>query len=1516
MEEDSRPSVYLNVPITDAERRAQVAEAAVRDDSSERLLPEPRQPSPEFQSAQSSAQLQAPVPSRFPSIHAPPVIRQYAPRFSQRPEVRQYVPISPVPEEDEPESIRLRPHSAVVTDDGYLLPSPGPMPTLWTPIWLKRWFLGLFALVFVAFLIALVLLWHFDEQNDGFHVDQGTNHDAWTYTPTVIVVVVVAAWRMVDHQSKLAMPYDALQDGPIKPSESLLVDYISNFQLVSLLEAFKNSHFAVIASITGFMLLKVVTVFATGLLVALPTQVTQKDAIVRARGFSADSFDPNAALTSSAFPAQPVYAYYGSMAQGVPLENGVRFDLAYSALTVSSDTPIGDDATISGEVDAFVPTMTCKTLNVQLGTPRIVNDTNSASAFATSSNITFTINAGDVCSQLSSVAVPADNPYTEILPKHQVTGTMQQVFCGTTNASVPDSNGPKGLLFTITDISYRQTLFDNATDLAGGSFIIASDVSRMLSNMTNVFCTPSYSMTRAQITNNTRLLESNNAVSVTLKDGASNSTLSGFSNWNATIVLTQASIAAQVLFGDTINDDTISDSSAIFTLMALTRGSQNIDTLINPDAMISAAQDTSKGLLSQYAHQVLRAADDADVDGGKVTRQERRLRVNDVSVWTMASASGLLFFFCVALIFIAPRAVVPRDPSSIAAMATMLTRSTELNRLLRKQGAPSYANQKSALAGFEFGTAIATTDSGTRSFKIVTSEGEPDEPTTKPTMDIKWWVPITATFPFLTLTLILPLGLIVALELIQRHSDDHNGFYTVADDKWTEIYSHYIPGLVMLILAAFVNMLDFNVALFTPWNNLAEGNAIHRRSVLNNILGRSPPSAFLQALRTRSLGAMLSIIAAALASLLAVIASGLYYVQHYTVDGASISLTQVDSFDLQWPNSFSNDNGAAAITSLIMHQNFSYPQFTYEGLVFPKLSLNNSALTKDTLTTVSGSSSHVLPAVRANLKCDVLASDSFSLSTEKAGTDSAYATDQAFITARAALPDSCQLGGSKGTDDFVLYENNFELPPGGKGTFAGAQLDLLFGENATTYGNYGENRGQYISDNPPVGCPSLAFTFGHFQLDSTDRSQVTTMVCYQEIQGLNANVTLLPNSTTIDSSHPPAVVESSIFLHDNPLSNSSGVKTFDFRIQNNLAQEVTVFNGEGGTPATNPSTTNTFDIFFQAIINGSEPHDPATLAGPDNQDVLIDAINRFYRIYMAQAISANMRGPLNSLSTSSRLLRRQTSSTITSLTTVDTPRLVQDKDSKLILQILLGIMTALAASAWLTTKFQRVLPCNPCSMAGKMSLLAGSDLCHSADDGLCECCGKPRRRSFGHDDDNRPESIHAGPEENGDETDERQQVIPDGAEWMPASQFETVFGGKRYSMGWWRERRLVGKRRRFGVDIGARADGADDQDWELGERRPEGTGFSDFMMRGGDRDGRGEYSRFGGRSRGASVSGPSPEPGATEGRGGQMMNMPREPSPGVYVPETGRTGQPFYHDGGGPGPSTLAGRRSPVGGEA
>ncbi|KIV94003.1 hypothetical protein PV10_05167 [Exophiala mesophila] len=1504
---DKETSVYLDVPVTESERTRARQQEQIRQrleldnaDASDRLLPEPRYIDDSSSSANN-------VPLRFPSIHTASEVRQQSPSI-QPPRPIQPAPcpvhghqrssIPPIYEEDEPEATTLRdlPSRFSNDDEGLLLPAAGPVPPLWSPIWLRKWFLAIFSLVFTLFFIALILLWYYDRENDGFAVTEGTSHYAWAYAPTVIVVFVVAAWRMVDHHAKLAMPFDALQDGPVKASESLLVDYISSFQLVSLVQAARNAHLAVITSVTGFVLLKIITVFSTGLLVLLPTAMRLSDVTINTLPFDAASFDPAVDLDPATFSSFPVYAYYGTLVQGVPLDNGLTLDLAYSTVTLDTESPLPDGATIEAKVDAFVPTFECKELDLTVDSPRVVDDSNAAEALADSANISLTIKAGDACSGASSVQVPADDPYTEITPDRQVLGTLQEIYCGSPNASESDSAGPVGILFTATDITYQQSLFDNATDLAGGTFTIAGNVSRTLNTITNIFCTASYTITQVKITHDTRLADSSQAITIESVGDASNTTLPKLSDWNLTSIYTRSSVAAQALFGDTINQDTISDSSAMFQLMALAQGSDNIDVLLNPAQLMTAAEQTYKGIISQYAHQNLRATSTSPAEDDKVSVNTPRLRVNDVSVWTMGPLSAVLALLAITLIFIAPRHVVPRDPSSIASIATILSRSVELNRILRRRGPPNLKNQKLALSGYEFGSAIATSDSGRASYKIVTSEGVSDEPDS-PSEPLKWWLPVSATIPFLVITLIIPVVLVIVLEVLQRSSNKNNGLFSVADDKWTEVYSHYIPSLVMLIMASLINMLDFNVALFAPWSNLARGNAISKRSVLNNLLGRSPPAAFLQAFKTRNFGAVMSILAATLASILAVIASGLYTVEHFTEDGPSLTLRVTDSFGLTWDDSFTTDKGAAAMVDMIMHKNMQYPHFTYEGLALPSLLLDNSEIGTNFQDVIGGSYSEKLEVLRGNLRCEILDEDSFDLSTEDAA-DSAYPTDMAFVTVNAPLPESCHLGGSSGDDSVVTYENNFALLADGQETFAGAQLDLLFGENATIYGNFGEDRGQYIGDNPPVGCPSLAFTFGKFELGSDDKSQVTTMICYQEIHKLEANVTMKWNSTMLDPEHPPVVDNGSVEVMENP-ANSSGVESFDFRIQNNLAEEMTLFSGGNGTPASNPSAVSTVDIYFQAIIDGPNGHDPASLVGKDNQQALEDAINEFYQMYMAQVISANMRVP--ETNQGRRLSRRQSSNTIDATSSVVHTRLVQHKLSKIVLQVLLCVMTGLAAASWLTTKFRRVLPCNPCSLAGTMSLLAGSDLCYAEDEGICECCGKTRRRSFGLEASSRPQSIHVRPDEDvlEEEQDERQQLIPAGAEWMRQDQFSVIFGGKRYSTGWWRERAGIGKRRRFGVDVGERADGADDQDWELGPRKPEGSGFEGFMMRGGDRQGRGEYQSLGAHGRRPSAT--SPDPGyMRDGNSGFETNRP-----------------PIGPGGGGPGPATLARRSTSImGGEA
>ena len=548
--------------------------------------------------------------------------------------------------------------------------------------------------------------------------------------------------------------------------------------------------------------------------------------------------------------------------------------------------------------------------------------------------------------------------------------------------------------------------------------------------------------------------------------------------------------------------------------------------------------------------------------------------------------------------------------------------------------------------------------------------------------------------------------------------------------------------------------------------------------------------------------------------MLTIVVSGLYSVELLASTGPTRALNQLDVFNLTWTNSYADDNGAAATLSLVEHLNTSYPDFTYGEIAFTSIALSALDKNPEELAIVSGPATAVIPVLRANLDCMILPESAYNISTTQASPLTEYDVDVAVVKAQIDLPPNCHLGGYGRNQSTLQYTNTFGLVPEGQSVYAGAQLDLLF--STGTHGiNYGEENGVAIADNPP-GCPSLAFTFGLFKLNSMDRSMVTTMVCQQRIQQVSATVTFLANSTRIDTTIPPKVDESTITLLANPLSNS-GSTSFEFRIQNNLINEFAPFNGAGDLANTEDKSidaTQTLDIFYEAVINGPDGIPEEELAGREHHARFYNATNAFYRRYMAQAINANMRKPCPASGCPSDLLskRQISSSKLQATVSILRPRLVQSSTSKLVLQVLLGTMLVCGILAYLLTPMRHVLPCNPCTIAGTMALLAGSKLCWSSDESVCECCGKPRSQDA-------DSMIHAVGEV--DHHEERAEYIPHGAEWMSDKKLRAVFSRMRYTLGWWERGYGEDKRgdgKRYGIDVG-RADGLDDQDWELGQKR-------------------------------------------------------------------------------------------------
>jgi hypothetical protein len=134
------------------------------------------------------------------------------------------------------------------------------------------------------------------------------------------------------------------------------------------------------------------------------------------------------------------------------------------------------------------------------------------------------------------------------------------------------------------------------------------------------------------------------------------------------------------------------------------------------------------------------------------------------------------------------------------------------------------------------------------------------------------------------------------------------------------------------------------------------------------------------------------------------------------------------------------------------------------------------------------------------------------------------------------------------------------------------------------------------------------------------------------------------------------------------------------------------------------------DGFSQIVLSGTSGIPVEELIHTGDSSRLIDAVQHVYRRYMAQAINSNMRKNLDE----NRLKSRQSDPTSTPNTlpaTIIDPtrtRLVQNKTSTIILEVLLGLILLLSIGAYSTIDMKHLLPWNPCSVAGMAGLLVGS----------------------------------------------------------------------------------------------------------------------------------------------------------------------------------------------------------------
>ncbi|RJE20089.1 hypothetical protein PHISCL_07584 [Aspergillus sclerotialis] len=756
--------------------------------------------------------------------------------------------------------------------------------------------------------------------------------------------------------------------------------------------------------------------------------------------------------------------------------------------------------------------------------------------------------------------------------------------------------------------------------------------------------------------------------------------------------------------GDTLGDGN-TDQLEGLSIWDLYRAAGPVNQLPGDPKQLNGtfAKEFLKARFNSTAAQLVRTyfmGPSGDTVPAEVTEKEERLIVREFPLIFMEVILVVLSFVCLALWFLSRHHLCPRDPGSIGGLATILTRSpllmgffegTSTTPLQKLEAAHSKASYHTATTEGEDGASFGVVPSG----EMEMNSGSPRD---NAASDLsKWWQPIIVRTPSKIGVTLFTVALIVALEVLKKYSSSNDGIATVGNGEYIKYTWVYIPTLTMVAVSILYGMLDAAAVLFQPYTVLHRGGRFTGTVMLEDLAGKITPAALISCLSKRQITVPATKLAIIAGSMLTIAVSGLYTVQ-------SISFTQtiplVTHSNVQ--KDFWLDGGDESIGNLpaiLAFDHIPYPKWTYGEFMFSHVSLANN----DTSTFLGNSTSidARVPAQRAVINCTMFDND-FDIKFTRNATGSATKWDDD--------------GG------FILSPNN---PP----RDCGVEITASVYEQNPYYGVLTD----YTAPLEP-GCPVYLMYVGSLHHNDPDNNTLSMAYCYPYLEQLELDVTFTDSNFTIDTSRPPRAVPgtSKVLARNQSLS----VDSFP-----------TFLDSGRSNPSSDHKThgyNDNMDDFFNALIGSDMVSSASELIGPGNTDRLLNKVARLYGITAAQVlngqVNTDLYAPTADQQRNGTILREKF-------------RLVQSPIATHILAGLLGFMLVCSVTAYATLRTRGILPNDPCSIAAKASLLAGSKI-------LSE------------------------------------DVIPPGSEWLSDEQLRVngTFAEDRFRLKWW-------DGQRYGIDI-------------------------------------------------------------------------------------------------------------------
>lgn len=210
----------------------------------------------------------------------------------------------------------------------------------------------------------------------------------------------------------------------------------------------------------------------------------------------------------------------------------------------------------------------------------------------------------------------------------------------------------------------------------------------------------------------------------------------------------------------------------------------------------------------------------------------------------------------------------------------------------------------------------------------------------------------------------------------------------------------------------------------------------------------------------------------------------------------------------------------------------------------------------------------------------------------------------------------------------------------------------------------------------------------------------------------------------------------------NLTNGTEGIDTFPYRVQTYL--RINSFEKGNLTDfAADAATVNNLDGFTNHLVWGPNGTAAADLFGVANRQRLIDAVSDQYARYMCLVIDMRLR---QTIGVDARAKIPGDEGFLEGTAYVFSSRLQINRISKITMQTMLGVMILFGACTHLFADLRGTLPRKPTSIASRMALLAGSDLCN-----------------------------------------ERKALLPRGAIWKSEKELGKLFDGWVFSLGWWQQ---------------------------------------------------------------------------------------------------------------------------------